>query len=332
MTLKDIAREAGVSAMSVSKAINHKPGISAEKRAHILEIAAQMHYSPNLIAKSLRVNKTKTIGVILSDSSEMVTSIVLRGIQDVAQANGYSVLLANTDHKIEREREAIDTLLSKQIDGLLLVASALHSDADVTALRKLPIPFVFLMRKNDHMNIDSVINDNCLGGYQSILHLAKEGCQRFQLIGLVNSQSSMEREKGYAQAFRDCKIPPDHIFAAHTDPFIQSGYETMNAILAEKRRFDAVVCGCDTVAIGAMESLLEHGLHIPQDVRVIGYDGIYLAKYLRVPLSTVEQPLYQMGSSGMEILLDRIRFPDMAVRKIVLKSELVIRASTHLAE
>ena len=198
-TLKDIAQAAGVSAMTVSKALNGKPGVSEERRKEIRDIAERMNYTPNLIAKSLRVDETKTIGVVLSDTSEMVLSKVLRGIQDGATNHGYSVIIANTDHQPERELQAIRTLLSKQIDGLILVAPTLYTDEHIAFLKNFGIPFIFLMRKNDHSEIDTVINDNYLGGYQSIAHLVSEGCRSFQILSLSNSQSRQEREKGYWQ-------------------------------------------------------------------------------------------------------------------------------------
>lgn len=328
-TLKDIAQAAGVSAMTVSKALNGKPGVSDNRRREICDIAERMNYTPNLIAKSLRVDETKTIGVVLSDTSEMVTSKVLRGIQDGATERGYSIIIANTDHQPERELQSIRTLLSKQIDGLILVAPTLYTNEHIAFLKNFGIPFLFLMRKNDHSEIDTVINDNYLGGYQSIAHLVDEGCHSFQILSLSNSQSSQEREKGYRQAFSDFKIPvsPEPFHAV--TPFVEAGYDAAKQLLAQGMRFDALVCGCDTVAIGAMDALLEAGVKIPSSVRLIGYDGIDLARYLRIPLSTMAQPLYDIGLNGIEILIDRIHFPQMPVRKLVLKSELVVRRSTH---
>ena len=328
-TLKDIAQVAGVSAMTVSKALNGKPGVSEDRRREICDIAERMNYAPNLIAKSLRVDETKTIGVVLSDTSEMVISKVLRGIQDGATNHGYSIIIANTDHQPERELQSIRTLLSKQIDGLILVAPTLYTNEHIAFLKSFGIPFIFLMRKNDHSEIDTVINDNYLGGYQSIAHLVSEGCRSFQILSLSNSQSSQEREKGYRQAFSDFKIPasPNQFHAV--TPFVEAGYNAAKQLLAQGVRFDALVCGCDTVAIGAMDALLEAGVKIPSSVRLIGYDGIDLARYLRIPLSSMAQPLYAIGLNGIEILLDRIHFPQMPVRKLVLKSELVVRQSTH---
>ena len=329
ITLKDIAQEANVSAMTVSKALNNKPGISKQTREAILEIAERMNYSPNLIAKSLRINETKTVGVILSNTSEIVTSTVLRGIQDVAEQQGYSVLLSNTDRKLELERAAIRTLMSKQIDGLILIAPMLHADEDIAKLQKLQIPFIALLRKNDRVSIDTVTGDNFLGGYMSVQHLLEQGCRSFQVVALSDIYGLSDRQAGYEQAFCDFRVPQDCVNIVYGGPSIDSGYKTMNRILSEaKPRFDAVICSCDMIAIGAMEALLEHGVRIPQDVRVIGYDGIYLGQYLRVPLTTIEQPLYQIGEEGMRILLERIRFPNISVRKIVLKNKLAVRAST----
>lgn len=328
-TLKDIAQAAGVSAMTVSKALNGKPGVSEDRRKEICDIAERMNYAPNLIAKSLRVDETKTIGVVLSDTSEMVISKVLRGIQDGATNHGYSIIIANTDHQPERELQSIRTLLSKQIDGLILVAPTLYTNGHIAFLKSFGIPFIFLMRKNDHSEIDTVINDNYLGGYQSIAHLVSEGCRSFQILSLSNSQSSQEREKGYWQAFSDFKISASPKQFHAVTPFVEAGYNAAKQLLAQGVRFDALVCGCDTVAIGAMDALLEAGVKIPSSVRLIGYDGIDLARYLRIPLSTMAQPLYAIGLNGIEILLDRIHFSQMPVRKLVLKSELVVRQSTH---
>ncbi len=185
------------------------------------------------------------------------------------------------------------------------------------------------MRKNDHSEIDTVINDNYLGGYQSIAHLVSEGCRSFQILLLSNSQSRQEREKGYWQAFSDFEISAVQMQFHAVTPFIENGYAAAKQLLSQGVHLDALVCGCDTVSIGAMDVRLEAGVKIPASVRLIGYGGIDLARYLRIPLSTMAQPLYAVGLSGIEILLDRILFPQMPVRKLVLKSELVIRQSTH---
>ena len=328
-TLKDIAEAAGVSAMTVSRAINNKPGISEETRQRVLKAVQETGYVPNFSAKSLRMRESRTLGVVLSDSSAMVTSKVLRAVEDTCAEQGYSVIVANTDHNVEREREAVRTLFSKQIDGLLLVAPLAYECEDIEAIRKYDKPFVLLMRKNDSLDLDSVINDNYLGGGQIIEHLLEEGCSRFQFLLIENSQSSFERREGCLRALSACGLSESDCRFAYTAPQIEAAESAMRGILESgDLNFDAVVCGCDVQAIGAMSALLDAGIRIPQDVCLTGYDGVDLARYLRVPLTTVNQPLYDIGRQGTEILLERIKYPDMPVRKIVLKSELSRRESS----
>lgn len=325
VTIKDVAREAGVSAMSVSKALNNKPGISVETRRRILDTANRLSYSQNMIAKSLRIEETKTIGVILSDSSEMVMAKILRGIQDTASQKDYSVITANTDHKPELERKSIQTLLDKRIDGLIIVAPMCYSSEDIDKLKASGTPTVLLMRKNDRKNIDTVINDNYLGGYKIVEHLAECGCKDLAFLALETNE---DRMNGYIHALNHYKLECDSEKILYTPPFIAGGYENTKALLACGRRLDAIVCGCDTIAIGAIEALREANLRIPQDVRVTGYDDIELAGYLRTPLTTIKQPFYEIGCKGMEILLDRMAYPGMPTQKVVIKSQLIVRDST----
>ena len=329
VTLKDIAAAAGVSVMSVSNAINNKPGISEETRRRILKTVEEIGYVPNYSAKSLRTSESRTLGVVLSDSSEMVTSRVLKAIGDTCEQHDYNMILANTDHSREREMDAVRTLFGKQIDGLLMVAPLLNSREDIEALRQYDTPFVFLMRKNDSVDLDSVINDNYLGGWQVIEHLIEEGCSRFLFLLIDGSMTSAERKDGCMQALKAHGIGPEACGFIYSAPHIDAAETAMGQVLQSGEfDYDAVVCGCDVQAIGAMSALLEAGKRIPRDVCLTGYDGVELAKYLRVGLTTVTQPLYEIGRQGTEILLDRIKYRDMPVRKVVLKSELSVRESS----
>lgn len=328
MTMKDIAEAVGVSTMTVSKVLNNKPGISDLTRRRVLDTAREIGYVPNLTAKSLRTNRSGTLGVVLSDSSEMVTSKVLRAIEDTCAERGCNVIVMNTDHNPDHERKAIETLMSKQIDGLIMVAPMLCDEADIEALRQYDRPFVFLMRKNDSLPLDSVINDNYLGGWQIIEHLIIEGCSKFLFLMIENSRSSTERREGMMDALALHRVDELSCRFLYSAPSIESARRVIEEQLSLDADFDAVVCGCDVQAIGAMDALLSAGIQIPQDVCITGYDGIELAQYLRVPLTTVNQPLYEIGRQGTEILLDRVKYRDMPVRKIVLKSELACRESS----
>ena len=328
-TLRDVAVAAGVSTMSVSKALNNKGGLSPKTVKHILEVARQLNYQPNLVAKSLRLDETKTLGVVVSDSSEMVVAKVLRGIADYAEEQGYNIIISNTDSDRQKERRAVETLISKCIDGLLIVASTLTSDEDSEWLKSLGIPIILLMRENKHASLDCVMNNNYDGGYQLARHLIECGCRRFGFISLTSiSQSGLDRMDGASQALKESGIPcnPDHVLFSL--PMIQNGYESAKQLMQKDEAFDAIVCGCDLIAVGAMEALRELGIEIPRRLRICGYDDIELAGYLRVPLTTMRQPLYEIGQKGVQMILERIISPQMPVQRVILNSTLVVRGSS----
>jgi len=326
-TLKDVAREAGVSAMAVSNALNNRGGVSAETREKILEAAHKLHYTPNLVAQSLRNAKTHSIGVVMCDSSQYVFTQLLRGVEHAASAANYSVLLANTDQNRAAEAKAIDLLVSKRIDGLLLAAPLAVEKADVQRLRSLNIPYVLLMRSSEFPNVDVVTNDNYLGGYQSVRHLYETGSRDLFFITL-NSSSGRERIHGYRQYLAEQNLNYDDCYTDSVLPQIEDGYEAMKRILALGHCQGAVCCGCDVIAIGAMNAILEAGFSIPEDFRLIGYDDLELTQYLRVPLSTVRQPIYKIGTEGVRLLLEKIHAPKTPYQSMVLQPELIIRQST----
>ena len=328
-TVKDVAKKAGVSAMTVSRVLNHTGNVSDATREKVMEAAKELHYYRNSVARSLRVNETKTIGVMLSDSSAQVLSTVLRSIQDRAGLQGYTVITANTDRRKEQERHAIETLMSKHIDGLILVAPLSFSKKDIQWLKSLGIPFVLLMRSCDDDTVDSIMNDNLQGGFTVGEYLCRLGCQRYLFLPLKDSFSSRDRLKGFRKAMKQRGIPWENSTVREVEQDANVGYETGMEIIDQVRSYDAVVCGCDTVAMGLMRALADGGIRIPEDVRVIGYDGIEAGKYMTVPLSTIAQPFYQIGSMGAEVLLDRIRDPEAPARKIMYEGELVVRRSTQ---
>lgn len=328
-TVKDVAKKAGVSAMTVSRVLNHTGSVSEATRQKVLDAASELHYYGNSVARSLRVNETKTIGVVLSDSSEMVLSTVLRSIQDIVGLQGYTVITANTDRRKEMEHFAIETLMQKHIDGLILVAPLCFDRETTDWLKRLGVPFVMLMRSCEDDTVDTVMNDNFRGGYTVGKYLCETGSRRFLFLPLQDSLSSRVRLEGFYEAMDQQGIAHEDSMVREVNQDPETGYETISELLGSIPRYDAVVCGCDTVAMGVMRALVDGGVRIPEDVRVIGYDGIEFAKYMVVPLSTIAQPFYQIGSTGAQVLLDRIREPEGPARRIMYEGELVIRRSTE---
>jgi DNA-binding LacI/PurR family transcriptional regulator len=327
VTIKDLAEKAGVSAMSVSNALNDRGRLSEKTRRHIMKIARELNYMPNLVAKSLRKAQTRTIGVVMSDSSQYVFSKLLLGIEQEASKTGYSILLANTDQKEDLEIKAIDLLVSKRIDGLLIAAPLAVSEEDIKRLESLKVPFVFLMRASGFEGVEFVTNDNLRGGYLGMKHLYETGERNFGFLP-INSPSGRKRMEGCEKFLREKNIFIKEYPAESSLPQIDDGYSAMKRLLAGGFRNGAVCCGCDLIAVGALEAIFEANLSVPEDFRLIGYDDFDMAPYLRVPLTTIRQPTYRIGVEGFHLLINRLERPDSPCHKIILEPELIVRNST----
>lgn len=327
-TMKDIAHLCNVSSMAVSKVLSGKGGISKETAERIRAAAKKLNYRPNLIAKSLRMNATRTLGVVISDSSHLLFAKMLKAIGDAAERNDYSIIIANTGQSPEREKKSIRTLMEKRIDGLLLAAPIHVDEESMEEVQDGGIPVALLMRSGGD-SFDTVINDNYLGAYQMVDHLAKTGSSRIYMINLPReSQSGRERLRGYKKALKDNNIPFNAKDVFYCQPYIEDGRDSMLALLERGVRSGAVFCGCDVIAIGAIRAAIEKGVQIPGDIRIGGYDDIELLDDLRVPLTTMRQPVHAMGTAGIDLLLRRIGDPERPPERIVMPSELIIRGST----
>lgn len=327
-TLKDIATQAGVSLMTVSKVLNGKGGISRETSQRVLEIARRLNYRPNQIAKSLRADETRTIGVVVSDSSQLVFAKVIRGIEEVATREGYSVIVANTDQKAEREKQAVELLLSKRIDGLILGAPLHTGEDDIRELIRFGVPLVLLMRTSQAVDVNCVVNDNFQGGYEIMKHLLGTGCREVYFLSMPRQvPSSQSRLQGNKQAMAEAGRTLDEDHIQFCEPFIEDGFAAMNRLLDQGVHSGGVCCGCDLIAIGAIRAIQDRGLRVPEDFQVTGYDDLELADYLSVPLTTMRQPKEEIGREGAQLLLDQIRDPSRPPRQIVLRSTLVRRRS-----
>lgn len=327
-TIKDIAAHCSVSLMTVSRVLNNKGGISKKTASRVWEAARELNYTPNLVAKSLRVKETRTLGVVISDSSHLLFAKMLKGIGDAATTAGYSIIFANTNQVREAEREAINVLMNKRIDGLILAAPLRTDEETLREIAHFGVPFVLLMRSSG-ANVDSVVNDNYHGAYELTDYLARTGSTDIGMINLPReSQSGKERARGYRQALRDHGLAYDPRKHLHAAPHIEDGGKAMARLLERGLRKGAVLCGCDLIAIGAMQTLFAHGLRVPEDVRIGGYDDIEMLDYMKAPLTTMRQPAYEIGQCGVKLLLERIKHPRRETERIVLASELIVRQST----
>ncbi|MGQ9631621.1 MAG: LacI family DNA-binding transcriptional regulator [bacterium] len=328
VTIKDIARAAGVSINTVSRALNDKPDVSSRTRERILRIAKQLDYSPNYLAKSLVSKQTRTLGVIVTDNANPFYAQVIKGIEDVARRKGYNIILCNSDENPEREAEALRLLREKRVDGIL-ITPVQRGRRYISDLRGLGIPFVLLNRHSKVAKTDYVINDNAYGASLAVGRLIEIGRRRIAYISGPPSVSSVrERLEGCRRALQDRGLSPRNLIVKHTNLKMEDGYLSMKRLLNLSSPPTGVFAYSDLLAIGAMKAIREEGLRIPEDIALVGYDDIEYAAFLEVPLTTVRQPRYRIGEEAANILIDKLEGKGSDdVKHIVLRPELIVRRS-----
>ncbi len=327
-TMREVADLAGVSAMTVSKVLGGKPGISEETRRAVREAADKLNYFPNALATSFRTRRTRSIGVVMADHVADVFPLFFRGVEAAAAELGYSTVLGNTGHSTERE--TIQLLVSNMTDGLILAAPRHFGAEEVELLKSVGIPHILALCSHPDSGITTVQNNNYAGAFAMADYLASSGSRRFLLLALDDGySSSRERVRGWRDALakHGLDVPEERI--VHVPSGIGAARETMRAALARGRRdWDAVVCGSDSIAIGAIEELVEAGVQVPGQVRVSGFDGIPLAAHLRIPLTTIQQPLFEIGEASVRMLTEMIAEPATPARQVAISGKLVARKST----
>lgn len=334
-TIKDIAKELNVSTSTVSRALKDYPGISDETKRKVKELAEKLKYRPNAVALSLRKSKSYTIGVIIPEVVHFFFSTVISGVEEVAFANGYNVILCQTNEKLNREKSSVETMLSNQIDGVLVSFSRETTNFDhFQKMIDYGFPIVFFDRIPDLENTINVTVNDYQGAYDAVKHLVDQGFKKIvHLSGPENLTISKQRKKGYLDALRDSGID------ANADWILECPYGTeKESILIttelfknKENRPDAIFAHHDIVAAGAMMALKALDLKIPEDVGVVGFSNWQFSSMIDPPLSTVAQPGFQIGETATKILLDLINKKsnmESFSQNIVLDTELLIRKSS----
>ena len=328
-TMKDIARKAGVSVITVSRALNDRPDISRETKNRILKIARELHYMPDHLARSLVTRKTKTIGVLVPDNVDPFYAAVVQGIGDECRERGYGIFLWNTHDSANDELEYLRQARQKRADGMLIYP--VQADTRyIEELKNTPVPFVFLNRHTEALDFDYVINDNVHGAYMAVKHLIDKGHRRITYVcAKPTASSGQERMYGCRKAVEEAGLPPNALEVVVCDETIESCYWVVSQLISKKDRPTAMFLWDDRLAIGAIKAILEAGMHIPADIAIVGYDDIEISAYLYPPLTTVRQPTHQIGETAARILLDKLESETGSeLRRIVLKPELIARQTT----
>ncbi len=330
-TIKDIAKLAGVSATTVSMALNHHPKISRKTRDRIAAIAEELHYYPNYVARSLVSRKSQTLGLIITSILNPFYPELAKGIEDKALEFGYNIILCSTNYDTRLQKPFIDLLRSKGVDGIIF-ASVDINDPDIAPLLDDRFPFVLVNRKiiNHALEkkIDYVVLDNFSGGYMAMQHLQKLGHRRIAIVaGSFDISTAVERTEGAKKAMIDNGLTIERRLIVECSFSKDKAYEATRSLLAHESPPTAIFAQNDFMALGVREAIFDAGLRIPEDIALIGFDDIAASSLRGIELTTISQKKYEMGTMAVEILCNRIEDSSAPTRQICLPPEIVVRKS-----
>lgn len=323
--MKDIARIAQVSTSTVSLVINNAPNVSEAMRSKIMAVVNDLNYKPSALARSLKVKETRTIGMLVTTSDNPFFAEVVANVERYCNRLNYNLILCNTDDDPERLEKNIQTLIQKQVDGLLLMCTDSRFQAKPL---NLTLPCVIMDWWPTELNADKIFENAEFGGYLATKTLIEHHHQKIGIItGSLKKPLAQNRLKGFKQALTEYNLPLNEkwIIESHFD--FNGGIWGMEQLLSQKERPTAVFCCSDTIALGAYQALWRAGLSVPQDMSIIGYDNIALAQYLSPPLTTIHQPKNRLAEMAVDTLLQRIKNADKNYRTLMLEPSLVWRES-----
>ena len=329
ISLKDLARELGVSVPTVSRALKDSPEISADLRARAKQLAQELNYRPNPFAISLRKNAPRIIGVIVPDIVTHFFSSILSGIEDMAIANGYFVIITTSHESYEHEKKNIENLVNMRVEGIIACLSQETTDfGHWAALADINMPVILFDRVCLTDMFSTVVADGEHSAQMATQHLLDNGSKRVAFIGGANHLDIVRRRKhGYLEALRENRIPIQKELVVCRKIDYEEGKIATESLLSLPQPPDAILAMNDTLAFAAMEVIKSHGLRIPQDIALIGYTDEQHANYVEPKLSAVCHQTYQMGQTACQLLIDRLK-GDKTVRQVVIPTTLQVRESS----
>ncbi|MBF7996970.1 ribose operon transcriptional repressor RbsR [Rahnella laticis] len=327
-TMKDVARLAGVSTSTVSHVINKNRFVSESIADKVNAAVEQLNYAPSALARSLKLNQTRTIGMLLTASSNPFYSEVVRGVERSCYERGYSLILCNTDGDAERMNRSLETLLQKRVDGLLIMCTENHRPSKDAISRYPSLPIVMMDWSPFEGSIDVIQDNALLGGEMATDYLIRHGYSRIACItGPLDKTTAQERLNGYRQAMKKAGLEILPGYEVSSDFEFGGGLVAMEQLLMLPEPPHAVFASNDAMAVGVYQALYQRELRVPDDVAVVGYDDIQLAQYLMPPLTTIHQPKDSLGELAVDALLHRLQEPESEPQVLVLTPELVVRQS-----
>lgn len=332
ITLNELAKAAGVSISTVSRAINDSSHpVNEETRQHILNLAKELGYRPNMVARSLKTERTFTVGIIVNSIVSPFSPTIIRGIQDHLKLHNYCSVIINADWDPEAEAEAIHQLISRSIDGIIFVESWLREANPTLDLANKP--YIFVHRLFSGMSGNSVLVDEYYGTCLAVEHLARLGHRRIAFInGPQGWDASTHRLAAYQGALAQQEIPYEPMLVEEGNWEVQSGYPAARKFLAMAERPTAIFAANDLMALGAIYAIQEAGLRVPEDIALVGYDDREIASLSRPTITTVSLPCYEMGQTSAQLLMRWLDDETVMEEPLRIRGKLIIRESCGAEE
>lgn len=326
VSIKDIARLVGVSHSTVSRALRSSPVVNADTAGRIRKVAEQQGYHASLIGRSLVMRRSMTVGCVPTDIADPFVGEVVNGIEEVAYRQGYAVFLASSHADPQKELDVVRTFRERRVDGVIVPASRVGS-LYLPHLAELRIPIVLVNNQHPGSFSHSISIDNVSAARRITGHLLKLGHRRIAYIGnRSGSQADTDRLHGYRIELRKARVPFRSDLVMHADATPEGGRAVMQCLL-ERRRPTAVFCYDDLTALGALAAARSAGVCVPADLSIVGFDDLFVSSYTVPPLTTIRQPMKEMGRRAAEILLALLR-GEVAEKKVKFQGTLVMREST----
>jgi LacI family transcriptional regulator len=330
-TLRDVAEVAGVHAATASRALNPATRrlVSAETARKVLRAAEQLGYRPNPIARSLKTSRSGTVGLVIPDLTNPLFPPIVRGIEDVLGPAGFNAWIVNTDNDPDREKVQIESLRSRQVEGLIIATARLVHPL-LQRLHEQGMRMVLVNRRVEGLQIPSITPDDAAGIALGVQHLAELGHERIaHLAGPGTTSTGVVRARAFRHAVRDAGLDDDPALVVGCDYWTEAeGARGLRTLLDERPPFTAIVAGNDLLALGCYDVFAERGIDCPGDMSVVGFNDMPFLDKLRPPLTTVAVPHYEIGTEAARMLLESIDDPDRHSRSVMLPPSLVVRAST----
>ena len=328
-TMKDVAEMAGVSTATVSRALMNPEKVSTPTRQKVEQAVLAVGYSPHALSRNIKRNESRTILVIVPDICDPFFADVIQGIEQTAAQQGYLVLIGDCAQQNQQERTFVNLIITKQIDGMLLLGSNLPFDASKEEQRNLP-PMVMANEFAPELELPTVHIDNLTAAFNAVNYLHELGHRR---IGCIAGPEEMPlchyRLQGYVQALRRSGITVDPHYIARGNFTYEAGASALEQLLALPVPPTAIFCHSDIMALGALSLAKRRGLKVPEDLSIIGFDNISLSEFCDPPLTTVAQPRFDIGREAMLLLLDQLHGHNVSSGSRLLDCELIVRGSTR---